>query len=294
MPVPESSTPRHGVIRTALRTMPWITRICAFWLLVVIVTAITADLIPRLPDPNYQAFVFGLGETLESPSWNHWLGTDNVSRDILARVIYGARVSLIFATFCVASGLVFGGLLGSTVGFVRGRTEGIVMYLVDVVLAFPALVFFLFVVTMLNSHGLAVLCGVVGFLTIAPYTRVARANALAVSNREFVTAARAIGTAKRRILFREILPNVYPTLWSYALVSAAVLIILESTLSFLGIGVQIPTASWGGMINEGRRDIAINIWPMVPPIFALVVTILSFNRVADWLRNTTAVRSAAL
>jgi peptide/nickel transport system permease protein len=115
-----------------------------------------------------------------------------------------------------------------------------------------------------------------------------------VSNREFVTAARAIGTSRPRILVREIIPNVYPTLVAYSLIVAAVLVILEATLSFLGIGVPIPRASWGGDINMARRDIAINVWPMIPPILALVATILSVNVVSDWLRSNAASRSSAL
>ena len=134
---------------------------------------------------------------------------------------------------------------------------------------------------------------VVSVLVIAPYARVARANALTVSNREFVTAARSIGTNKARILFREVIPNVYPTLFAYALVSMGVLIILEATLSFLGIGMPIPTSSWGNMIAESRRDLAINVWPCVWPAVTLILTVFSINIVAHWIRKAIAAPTPA-
>ena len=165
---------------------------------------------------------------------------------------------------------------------------------VGLMLAMPGLVIYIFFITMVGKFGLVWMCLVVGVLLIAPYARVARANALAISNREFVTAARSIGTNKARILFREVIPNVYPTLFAYALVSMGVLIILEATLSFLGIGMPIPTSSWGNMIAESRRDLAINPWPCVWPALTLILTVYSINVVADWIRKDMAARTSAL
>ncbi len=288
-----STTVRQG-LRGLLARMPWLTRICASWVVVIIAAAIFADLIPGLPDPDYQGFLWGNDKILEPPSWDHWLGTDGISRDILARVIYGARVSLIFATVCVASGLLFGGVIGSTAGFMRGKTDGAIGFGIDLSLAMPPLVIYIFFITMIGKFGLFYMTLVVSLLVIAPYARVARANSLAVSQREFVTAAQSIGTNKSRILLREILPNVYPTLFAYALVVVAALIILEATLSFLGIGIPIPTASWGNAIAESRRDLAINPWPCIFPAVTLVLTVFSINNVADWVRKHMAVRTSAL
>ena len=274
--------------------MSWLTRFCTVWLILVILAAALADLIPGLPDPNYQGFVFGDGKTNEGPTASHWLGTDNVSRDILARLIYGARVSLIFAFSLVAVGVIVGGTLGSIAGYFRGFLETFLMAVVDFWLSFPALVFFIFVTTMLSQRGLLVLCLIIGVIIWAPYTRFARATALSVSGQDFVTAARAIGTSRRRILFREIFPNVFPSLLAYGLVSMAVLIILESTLSFLGLGVEIPTASWGGMISQARQDLLINVWPAVFPAVTLFMTVYSFNNLSDWLREQASARSAAI
>ena len=274
--------------------MSWYTRICASWVVLIIAAAIFADFIPGLPDPNYQGFLWGNDKILEPPSRDHWLGTDGISRDNLARVIYGARVSLIFAASAVASGLLFGGVIGSLAGFMRGKIDGAIGFGIDVMLALPGLVIYIFFITMIGKFGLLWMCLVVSVLVIAPYARVARANALTVSNREFVTAARSIGTNKARILFREVIPNVYPTLFAYALVSMGVLIILESTLSFLGIGMPIPTSSWGNMIAESRRDLAINVWPCVWPAVTLILTVFSINIVADWIRKDMAARTSAL
>ena len=176
----------------------------------------------------------------------------------------------------------------------RGKVDAAIGFGIDVMLAMPGLVIYIFFITMIGKFGLVWMCLVVSVLVIAPYARVARANALAISNREFVTAARSIGTNKARILFREVIPNVYPTLFAYALVSMGVLIILEATLSFLGIGMPIPTSSWGNMIAESRRDLAINPWPLVWPALTLILTVYSINVVADWIRKDMAARTSAL
>jgi len=289
-----SSVGRVSRVLRAFAKMPWLTKLCCLWLMVVILAAALADLIPGLADPNYQGFVFGNGNTNEGPTASHWLGTDNVSRDILARLIYGARVSLIFAFSLAAVGIIVGGTLGSIAGYFRGLLETFLMALVDTWLSFPALIGLVFITTMLGMRNLVVLV-LVGAMFIWPsYTRIARATALSVSGQAFVTAARAIGTSRKRILVREIFPNVLPALLAYSLVGLPVLIILESTLSFLGLGVEIPTASWGGMINQARQDLLINIWPAVWPAVTLFMTVYSFNNLADWVRTQAAARSAAI
>jgi|TARA_B110000093_G_C12942917_1_gene398826 peptide/nickel transport system permease protein len=289
-----SSVGRVSRVLRAFAKMPWLTKLCCLWLMVVILAAALADLIPGLADPNYQGFVFGNGNTNEGPTASHWLGTDNVSRDILARLIYGARVSLIFAFSLAAVGIIVGGTLGSIAGYFRGLLETFLMALVDTWLSFPALIGLVFITTMLGMRNLVVLV-LVGAMFIWPsYTRIARATALSVSGQAFVTAARAIGTSRKRILVREIFPNVLPALLAYSLVGLPVLIILESTLSFLGLGVEIPTASWGGMINQARQDLLINIWPAVWPAVTLFMTVYSFNNLADLVRKQAAARSAAI
>ena len=279
------------------KSMSLITKMCSSWLFVLALAAIFADLIPGLDDPNYQAWLFDTtGKELrnDTPSWNHLLGTDVNGRDILARLIYGARVSLAVVASGVSCGVIFGGLFGSFVGYVRGKREAAVMAAIDVVLAFPGLVLLLTIITFVGSRDLKVLCIIIGVLSIPVYTRVARANALTISRREFVAAAEALGTKQRTILVKEIVPNVLPTVLAYALVAAAVLVALEGALAFLGLSVESPSPSWGNMINLARADLRVTIWPAVWPSLALVFTVFSLNNVGDFIRQSAQKRAAAI
>ena len=290
------------------REMPIMIKISALWLLFIISGAIYAKLdvtvfngsLP-LQDPNLQTNgfnaatgEFGTGEPLEPISGSHWLGTDAIARDTFSRILHGAWVSLVVATVAAAFGVIVGGFLGSLVGFVRGRTETLTMSMIDVILAFPALVLLLALVSIFEVRDLFVISIVIGFLSIPSYTRVARANSLAISNREFVMAARAIGTKPRTILFREIIPNVLPTLMSYAMVAAAFVVVVEGSLSFLGLSVQLPTSTWGNMINQARRDIKVDINQVLWPSLALSITVLALNQVGDFLQKRRAVKGSSL
>lgn len=297
-----------GRFRAVVSDMPWLVRFSSLWLFLVVFGAIYAKLdvsvfdgaLP-LQDPDLQTNgfnpatgEFGTGEPIEGSSWDHWLGTDAIARDTFARIVHGAWVSLVVAVIAAAFGVIVGGFLGSLVGFVRGRVENLIMSITDVILAFPALVLLLALVSIFEVRSLTVISLVIGFLSIPAYTRVARANSLAISNREFVSAARAIGTKPRTILFREVIPNVLPTLLAYAMVAAAFVIVVEGTLSFLGLSVQLPTSTWGNMINQARRDIKINIAQVFWPSLALTLTVLSLNQVGDFFQRRSAVRTSAL
>lgn len=275
------------------RSMPLTVKLGTIWILVIVVAAIFADFLP-LKDPNYQGFVMGDSKVNDSPSFAHFFGTDDLSRDIFARIIYGARVSLTVSFVAVVAGTALGGFLGSLVGYTRGKVEAVVMATVDVILAFPGLVLLLALVTFMQTRSLFVISVIVGFLSIPPYTRVARANSLSISRREFVLAARAIGTPRRTVLFREVIPNVLPSILAYALVAAAGVIVLEGSLAFLGLSVQPPTPTWGGMINQARKDIKLTFAPVLFPSGAMVFTVLALNTVGDWLRKRGQVRGAAL
>lgn len=275
------------------RSMPLTVKLGTIWILAIVFAAIFADFLP-LKDPNYQGFVMGDAKVNDSPSFAHFFGTDDLSRDIFARIIYGARVSLTVSFVAVVAGTALGGFLGSLVGYTRGKVEAVVMATVDVILAFPGLVLLLALVTFMQTRSLFVISVIVGFLSIPPYTRVARANSLSISRREFVLAARAIGTPRRTVLFREVIPNVLPSILAYALVAAAGVIVLEGSLAFLGLSVQPPTPTWGGMINQARKDIKLTFAPVLFPSGAMVFTVLALNTVGDWLRKRGQVRGAAL
>ena len=173
------------------RSMTWGVRIAVGWLVLLLVFAVFADWIPFVKDPNYLFGLFEGYDNNQGPTAKFWLGTDSIARDNFARLVYGARVSVTVAAVAVTCGLVFGGFLGSFVGFFRGKPEAIVMATVDVILAFPGLVLLLVMVSITQKRSLFVISMVVGLLSIPPYTRVARANALSIANREFVEAARA-------------------------------------------------------------------------------------------------------
>ncbi|MGH1492219.1 MAG: ABC transporter permease [Acidimicrobiales bacterium] len=304
----DGTAPRRASPLAVFKEMPILVKVSALWLLFIFGGAIYAkldsfvfnDALP-LQDPNFQTNnfnpktgEFGTGVKLATPSMDHWLGTDAIARDTFARIVHGGWVSLIVAMVAAGFGIIFGGFLGSLVGYVRGRTETAIMSVIDVILAFPALILLLAMVSIFKVRDLLIISLVIGFLSIPAYTRVSRAMSLAVSNREFVLAARAIGTRPATILRREIIPNVLPTVISYAMVAAAFVIVVEGTLSFLGLSVQLPTSTWGNMINQARSDINVNLLQVIAPSLALVFTVLSLNQVGDWLQRRAAYRSSAL
>ncbi|MEO1056737.1 MAG: ABC transporter permease [Actinomycetota bacterium] len=307
--VPTGEKPKRQSVWRVFSSMPLLVKLSTMWLFIVLFAAVYGQLdatvfdgnLPLLQDPNLQqnnfnpeTGEFGTGEPLEGPSASHWLGTDALARDTFSRLVHGAWVTVVVVSVSVAFGFFIGGGLGSLVGFVRGRTETIIMSLIDVILAFPALILLLALVSIFEVRDLLIISMVIGFLSIPAYTRVARANSLAISNREFVTAARAIGTKPRRILMREIVPNVVPTILAYAMVAAALVVVVEGTLSFLGLSVQLPTSTWGNMINQARRDIKVDPWQVLYPSLALTFTVLALNQVGDFFQKRAAVRAAAL
>ena len=223
----------------------------------------------------------------------HLLGTDSVGRDILTRLLFGARVSLTIGICSALIGMIIGGALGMLAGYYRGRLETLIIGSMDTILAFPGLVLLL-VMTYLVGASLTNITLVLGFLVIPAFCRVARANTLRFANLEFVQAARAAGIRDRFIIVREILPNVLIPLLVYALLVVAFLIIIEGGLGFLGLSVPAPTPSWGGMIAEGYGVLQEAPHVSLIPMLAMFLTILSFNLLGDRLRSLTDVRESRL
>lgn len=257
------------------------------WIVLVILGAVFASMLP-LKNPDTPLYVPGLGPHLRYP-----LGTDELGRDMLARIVYGARVSMIVGFTSIGIGLVIGGTLGVIAGFYKGRIGRFLMGCMDVLLAFPALVLALAIITFLgqNIHNVVI---AIGILSIAPIARVIRASTLTFSEREFVTAARALGAKNWRIIVHEILPNVSLPTFSFALVAVAVAIVAEGGLAFLGLSVRPPTPSWGGMINEGRTYLQQSPQISLIPAAVMFLTVLAFNFVGDSLRARFDVRQGAL
>jgi len=258
------------------------------WIALVALAAIFAGMLP-IPSPTDIDF---LGKRA-LPSAEHWLGNDQLGRDLFSRLIYGGRVSLTVGLLAPVIGVTVGGFLGMLAGYFRGRLETFVVGGMDVLLAFPPLVFVL-ALTAFLGQSVANITLVIGVLGIPAFTRVARAVTLSLSEREFVTAARALGATHSRILLRELLPNVALPLVAFFLLGVAVTIVVEGALSFLGLGVPPPTASWGSMIGEGRESLDIAPWLAFLPAIVMFLTVLSFNIVGDTLRALTDPRPGAL
>ena len=258
------------------------------WVIFVFAVAIFADVLP-LPSPTDMDML----EKRAPYSAQHWLGTDSLGRDELARVIYGARISLIVGLCAPIIGITLGGALGLLAGYFRGRFESVVVGSMDVLLAFPPLVLALAVGAYLGQ-SVPNLTLILGLLGVPAFMRVARAATLTLARREFVIAAQALGATHARILLRELLPNVILPLFAFFLLGVAVTIVAEGSLSFLGLGVPPPISSWGSMIGEGRESLEMAPRLAFIPAIAMFLTVLSFNLIGDTLRALTDPRQGAL
>ena len=262
--------------------------LAAGWIAFVLLLAIFADVLP-IQSPTDIDFL----AKRAPPSAEHWLGTDNLGRDELSRLVHGARISLTVGLCAPVIGVIAGGFLGLLAGYFRGKFEALVVGGVDVLLAFPPLVLAL-AVTAYLGQTIPNLVMILGVLGIPAFTRVARAATLSLAQREFVVAARALGATHARILFRELLPNVALPLIAFFLLGVAVTIVVEGALSFLGLGVPPPAPSWGIKIGEGRESLDIAPWLAFLPAIFMFLTVLAFNVIGDTLRALTDPRPGAL
>jgi peptide/nickel transport system permease protein len=231
-----------------------------------------------------------LARLLAPPSTAHLLGTDNIGRDVLARVIWGTRVSLIAGFVSVAMAMVAGSLLGLLAGYWGGRVDGLIMRLMDAVLSFPALVLALALGAVLGA-GLSGVLIALGVVYTPTFARLMRGQVLTIRTREYVMAARVLGAPDSRILRQHVLPNAATPIVVQASLSVAFAILAEASLSFLGLGVQPPEPSWGSMINAGRGYLQQAPWIVFGPGAALFVTVLGLNFVGDALRDALDPRS---
>ena len=266
------------------------------WLAVLITLAVLAPVLPFIEDPNLTS-----ADALEAEPFTpeHWMGGDDIGRDVFSRVIWGARVSLFIGVAAVTFGFVIGGTLGLTAGFYGGRFERVVIGAMDIMLAFPALVLALGLITFLSEPGtqnasLGTVTLVLTILAIPALARITRAATLSFAQREFVTASRALGARNSRIIAREILPNVIPPMAAFALIAIAIVIVAEGALSFLGLSVASPTATWGNLIEQGRQNLDDTWWISLFPCGVMFLTLLSFNYVGDQLRRYFDVKEINL
>jgi len=223
--------------------------------------------------------------TLEAPDGRaHLLGTDHLGRDVLSRTIYGARVSLAVGLAAVVVGGLVGAALGIVAGFRGGWADAVIMTLADAQLAFPFILLAIGIIAVLGPSFLTLIV-VIGLSGWVAYARILRAQVLTLRARDFVDAIQALGGSPGRIVLRHILPNVLSSLVVVATLELARAVVLEATLSFLGLGVQPPTPSWGGMIQEGREYLDTAWWISTVPGLVLLLTSLVVSRTGDWLRD---------
>lgn len=261
------------------------------WLAVVVFLAVFAGWLPFVKD-----WAIRQPKTVK---FNHpftaaaWLGTDSNKRDVFSYCVYGARASLVIGIATSAIGMLVGGSLGVMAGYYRGKIDALITGAADVLLAFPALVLLIAITSFWGRDLYKIVIALV-ILTIPFLTRLVRANALVYSQRDFVTASRALGASNRRIIVREILPNVIPAALSYTLLTVGIIIVAESGLAFVGQGLNTTTASWGTLIVQGKNDLQTAPWVALSPATIMFLTVLALNHVGERFRGRFDVREAAV
>ncbi|MGL4946789.1 MAG: nickel transporter permease [Cetobacterium sp.] len=250
-------------------------------LVIIILLALFADQIA-----NYDGVVIkqNLRMRLKPPSSQHWLGTDEFGRDIFARLIHGARVSLKVGILAVGIAIVVGGFLGSIAGYYGGKLDNIIMRIMDIFLAVPSILLAIAIVSALGPNLLNLMVAV-SISSIPRYARIVRASVLSIRDQEFIEAARAIGASDARIIFRHIIPNSLAPVIVQGTLGVANAILATAGLSFIGLGIQPPAPEWGSMLSGGRQYLRYAWWVTTFPGVSIMVTILSLNLLGDGLRD---------
>lgn len=248
----------------------------------VVLIALLALLAPWIAphDPIEQDIL----SKLQGPSSNHWFGTDYFGRDILSRILHGARYSLFIGLTATVFAMIVGSVIGILAGYFGGRFDLLVMQTMDILLAFPSLILGLIIVAMLGpSLGNIIIA--IALTTIPSFARIARAPTISVKEREFVEAGRALGYSDARLMFGHILPNILPEILVMFSLWTASAIRIEASLAFIGLGLKPPTPTWGGMIREGFENILDSYWLALMPGLAILVVVFALNLLGDGLRD---------
>ncbi len=262
------------------------------FLVVIVLAALLAPWLP-LKDPE-QSYVVAGERPPYAPSWQFWFGTDQLSRDMFSRTVWGARISLTVGFSAIAFGMLVGGSLGMIAGYFRGRFNAIISFCFVILLSFPALVLAILITSLLD-RSLFTIAFTIGILSVAPVGMVSRATTVSFADREFVLAARTLGAKHPRIILRELLPNVVIPMSALALLGVAIAIVAEGGLAFLGLSVR-EGITWGKLIQNGagRSDLEEAPWIAFSPILVLFLTVLSLNFAGDRLRSHFDVKESAL
>jgi oligopeptide transport system permease protein len=256
---------------------------------VILVLSAVCLLVPFLITNGYQEQNLELGAS--APSWQHWLGTDTLGRDMFARILYGGRISLAVGLSATLVSLTIGVVYGAVAGFFGGKTDAVMMRIVDIMYALPFTIFVILLMVFVgrNIILLFVAIGAVEWLTMA---RIVRGQILSLRKQEFIEAAYALGLGRRRIIFRHMIPNVMGPVIVYTTLTIPAVMLLEAFLSFLGLGVQPPMSSWGSLIKEGADKMEEFSWLLIFPGTVFALTLFSLNVLGDGLRDALDVRAS--
>jgi len=278
-------SPAREVVRRFMRHKLAMSGLIVF--LIITLMAVFAPVVTQY-EPNQ----IDLRARSQPPSLDHWLGTDRTGRDIYTRTVYAGRISLLVGVLAVLISVVIAVVLGACAGFFGGKTDMIIMRFTDVMMTFPPVVIFIAVATAAGP-GLRNTILVIGLLFWMIPCRLVRAKILSVRETEYITAARSIGVPARRIVAVHAIPNVLDVIIVYITLGIAQAILLEAGLSFLGVGIQPPTSSWGNMLNVARNinTLETEPWLWIPPGVAIVLTVLAVNLIGDGLRDALDPRA---
>lgn len=247
----------------------------------ILLIAIFADV---LVDYNTDVIRQDIANRLQPPNAAHWLGTDQYGRDVLARLIYGARISLTIGVITVFASLVIGGLIGAIAGFYGGKLDNVLMRIMDIFLSLPSILLAIAVIAALGT-GIVNIMVAVAISCVPRYARIIRSSILSIRDKEFIEAARAIGTWDGRIILKNIIPNAIGPVIVQATLAVGEIIISAAGLSFLGLGINPPMPEWGAMLSEGKEFIRNLPYLVVFPGICIVLTVLSLNLLGDGLRD---------
>ncbi|HTT59171.1 MAG TPA: ABC transporter permease [Acidimicrobiales bacterium] len=253
--------------------------VCVSWIGLNVFGAIFANVLPLI-NPTYENYSL----VNSSPSWHHLLGTDDLGRDIFSRIVYGSRISIVVSLGAMVIGFGIGMPLGMLAAYRRGKFDVTLSTIMYVFLAFPAIIATIAVLSFWTPRSLFKIIVVVGIAAIPLVYRVIRSATMACASQDYVLAAKVQGATDRRILMKELLPNIAPVAVSFLLIGIATVVTLEGALAFLGLSVNPPTPSWGNMINESLSNLQVNPWLAIFPSAAMCLFLLSLNFIGDRLR----------
>jgi len=272
---------RTSEFRRFVRVMSsrWVVVFGFVIILILVLTAIFAPFLAPYP-PNQQ----DLGATTQNPSQAHWLGTDALGRDQFSRIIFGSRIAILVGVVAVALAAIVGMAMGLVAGYFGGWVQIVIMRFIDALMAFPPIVLILAIAVLLGGGLFNVLLAI-GIGLLPTYGRLMYGQILALKQNDYVTAAGSIGASNTRIMFFHLLPNAFPSLLILITLNMGTAILMEASLSFLGIGISPSIPTWGSMVNVGYQYILINPWLSLSPGIAILLVVLAFNLVGDGFRD---------